>query len=295
MADVVVDFDALRQNAARLGAVHDAVVKELGAVSVSMGDLEANGFSTPTASAAFQRLFAEWKARATDLLETMRDTSDAMTSAAEVHERSDQQHAAAARTAIVGAAGVGAAGRAAAVGKDPGYSVVPGNQATERFRQIDVAKDVRWGRQHGGGDRYAYDQVPGPKGQPITRTQGMQTTVTRDMLRAGKRTTSPPPALKDVMPGYDSRHQLQLGHLWADRLGGPNAARNFVPVHAHTNGGGMAYVEGRVAAAVEQHGRVRLVAFPRYVGDEPIPREILYAWKAPGDSSWTAVNIRNLP
>jgi hypothetical protein len=97
------------------------------------------------------------------------------------------------------------------------------------------------------------------------------------------------------MPGYDNRYKLQLGHLWADRLGGPNAARNFVPVHAHTNGGAMAYVEGRVHAAVKQHGSVELVALPRYVGNEPIPREIFYAWRPTGHGSWTAVNIRNLP
>jgi DNA/RNA non-specific endonuclease len=134
-------------------------------------------------------------------------------------------------------------------------------------------------------------------GQTATRTQGMQVTVTRDLVRpaGAARETQPPPALKTTMPGYDNRYKLQLGHLWADRLGGPNAARNFVPGHRHTNAGGMAYVEGRVAAAVREHGSVRLVALPQYVGNEPIPRSILYAWKAPGETDWTAVTIRNLP
>src|SRR5688572_18395440 len=100
MSDVNVNFDTVQQNAAKLSTVHDEVVNELGTVSARMRDLEANGFSTPTASQQFQQLFSEWKTRATDLLKTMRDASDAMKTAMQMHEQADQAHAQAARSAI---------------------------------------------------------------------------------------------------------------------------------------------------------------------------------------------------
>jgi hypothetical protein len=57
----------------------------------------------------------------------------------------------------------------------------------------------------------------------------------------------------------------------------------------------MAYVEGRVAAAVRQHGSVRLVALPHYTGNKVVPDSILYAWKPEGATSWTTVLIKNAP
>jgi uncharacterized protein YukE len=144
------------------------------------------------------------------------------------------------------------------------------------------------------GARYAYDETT-YRGATFTRTQGMQTTVTRDMLRDVPRTSSPPRALTRYHPGYDNRYKLQMGHLWADRLGGPNAVRNFVPVHPYANGNrGMAHVESMVADAVKHHGSVELVVLPRYFGNEPIPREILYHWRVPG-GQWTAMKIDNVP
>ena len=100
MSDQNVNFDTMQQNASQLSTVHDEVVNELATVSSKMKDLEANGFSTPTASQQFQNLFAEWKTHATELLKTMRDTSDAMKSAMQMHEAADQAHAQAAQSAI---------------------------------------------------------------------------------------------------------------------------------------------------------------------------------------------------
>jgi hypothetical protein len=183
--------------------------------------------------------------------------------------------------------------------KDPRFESVPSNRVDERLRQIDQSKSVGWGRAHGQGDRYAYDRVRLGNGQDATRTQGMQVTVDKSHLRTTARDTSPPADLKSTMPGYrnadGTNNEMQLGHLWADRLGGPNAARNFVPVYPHINGGAMAYVEGRVAAAVAQHGSVRLVALPNFTGNNVVPDSILYAWKAPGAESWTTVLIKNAP
>lgn len=100
MPDINVNFDAVRQNAAKLSTVHDQVVNELAAVSAKMRDLEANGFSTPTASRQFQQLFGEWKTQATDLLKTMRDASDAMKTAMQMQEQAEQAHGQAAQNAI---------------------------------------------------------------------------------------------------------------------------------------------------------------------------------------------------
>jgi WXG100 family type VII secretion target len=188
-----------------------------------------------------------------------------------------------------GAAGGGSGGGRQA--RDPVYSMVPQGQA----RPGEQIAQRSWGQRHADGARYAYDRVPGRDGELITRPQGVQVRVTKDMLPPPPRTTSPPGALKAVMPGYDNRYRLEQGHVWADRLGGPNAARNFVPVHAYANGNrGMAYVEARVAEAVNRYGQVDLVVLPRYVGNEPIPRDIFYAWKVPG-RDWTAMKIDNLP
>lgn len=194
-----------------------------------------------------------------------------------------------------GSGGSGSGNGGAPPAKDPRYDVVDGGQVTQRMNDIEKSPKLGWGQRHANGDQYASDHVVLAGGQRYTRPQGMQVTVTRDLLRQGDRQGSPPPSLKEVMPGYDNRYKLQLGHLWADRLGGPNAPRNFVPVHAGVNGGAMRYIEGQVAAAVKEHGSVRLVALPQYVGSEPIPRSILYAWKVPGADNWTAVNIRNVP
>jgi uncharacterized protein YukE len=100
MSDINVNFDTMQQNAVKLSSVHDDVVSKLGLVSAKMRDLESKGFSTPTASRQFQQLFSEWKTRATDLLKTMRDASDAMKSAMQMHDQADQAHAQAARSAI---------------------------------------------------------------------------------------------------------------------------------------------------------------------------------------------------
>ena len=100
MADQNVDFDTMQRNASQLTTTHEEVITELGTISSKMRDLEANGFSTPTASAQFQQLFAEWKNNATQLLKTMRDTSEAMKNAMQMHEQADQAHAQAAQGAI---------------------------------------------------------------------------------------------------------------------------------------------------------------------------------------------------
>lgn len=98
--DINVDFDAVKQRATRLKTVHDQVVNELGIASRQMRDLESNGFKTPQASQKFQQLFAEWQNNCKQLLQTMRETSDAMNTAMQRHEETEQRHAADAAQAI---------------------------------------------------------------------------------------------------------------------------------------------------------------------------------------------------
>ena len=295
---ITVGYEGLRQAAQELRSGKqelDTTLRELQAV---IDDLTGSGFKTRVASTRFGAHYRQWTDATAKLVGSLDDISRAIQDAQQKHEQADQTLA----------AGVGAIGATAAAGgvartggggrqpKSPSYDVVPGNRVTQRMNEIDRSQKVNWGQQHAAGDRYAYDHVRLPNGDRFTRTQGMQVRLTEDLLRKGRRMGSPPPALKDVMPGYDNKYGLQLGHLWADRLGGPNSAMNFVPLHPGVNGGGMRYIEGQVAAAVKQSGgSVDLVALPQYVGNEPIPRSILYAWKAPGDSNWTAVNIKNLP
>jgi uncharacterized protein YukE len=184
----------------------------------------------------------------------------------------------------------GGGGRRARNDRSPVYSALPTSQnnPTPQIRQR------RWERQHEDGATYAYDQAT-YKGQTFTRTQGMQVRVTKDMLPDELRKTSPPRALTKYHPGYDNRYRIEMGHLWADRLGGPNTVRNFVPLHAYANGNrGMAHVESVVADAIRQHGSAEIVVLPRYVGNEPIPRDVFYAWRVPG-RDWTAMKIDNIP
>jgi WXG100 family type VII secretion target len=283
---VTVGYEGLRQAAQQLRSGKQEFETTLRELQAVIDDLTSSGFKTRVASTRFGRHYRQWTDATTRLVGSLDDISRAIQDAQQKHEQADQTLA----------AGVGArTGGGGRQPKSPSYDVVPGNRVTQRMGEIDLSKKVNWGQQHAAGDRYAYDHVRLPNGDRYTRTQGMQVTVRKDMLPAVPRTSSPPRDLKTVMPGYDNRYKLQLGHLWADRLGGPNVARNFVPVHPRVNGGGMRYIEGEVAAAVERSGSVRLVALPQYVGNDPIPRSILYAWKAPWDSNWTAVNIKNVP
>ncbi|HMG39833.1 MAG TPA: WXG100 family type VII secretion target [Acidimicrobiales bacterium] len=308
---ITVGYEGLQQAANQLRSGKQELVGTLRNLQSVIDGLTSSGFKTRVASGRFGQHHQRWDQSTQELLGSLDEISRAIQDARQKHEQADATLAAgvagigaagvagiatAARRGGSGTTGSGAIGSSGTGGsgrgpRDPGYSVVPENRVRERLREVDRS----WGARHGDGSRSAYDRVTLPNGDRYTRNQGMQVTVTRDMLRDGPRTSSPPPALRESLPGFDSPYRLQLAHLWADRLGGPNVARNFVAGHAHTNGGGMAYVEGRVADAIKRSGSVELVALPHFVGDEAIPRSILYAWKAPGDSSWTAVNIKNLP
>ena len=315
---VTVGYEGLQQAANQLRSGKQELVTTLRNLQSVVDSLTGSGFKTRVASGRFGQHYQRWSRSAEDLVTSLDDIARAIQDAQQKHEQADQALAAgvagiggagaggaavAARRGgggttgsnAIGSSGTGAGGRSGGTGgggrqaRDPVYSVVPENRVRERLRAMDRS----WAPRHADGSRSAYDRVTLGNGTRYTRNRGLEVTVTK--VRDQPRTTSPPQALRDVLPGFESKHKLQLAHLWADRLGGPNVARNFVAGHAHTNQGGMAYVEARVADAVNRSGSVQLVALPHYVGLEPIPRSILYAWKAPGDSSWTAVNIKNLP
>jgi WXG100 family type VII secretion target len=326
---ITVGYEGLRQAAQQLRTGKQELDTTLRELQTLVGDLTSSGFKTRVASTRFGQHHRQWTDATAKLVTSLDDISRAVQDAQQKHEQADSSLAEG--VGALGATAAGAGGAAKAVSgsrsagggggtgggggggtpgggsgpgtgggggrqpKSPSYDVVPGNQVTQRMREIDQSKKVGWGQQHPAGDRYAYDHVKLPNGDRYTRTQGMQVTVRKSMLPDGPRTSSPPRELKKSDPGYDNRYKLQLGHLWADRLGGANASRNFVPVHPGVNGGGMRYIEGQVAAAVNKSGSVELVALPQYVGNEPIPRSILYAWKAPEAENWTAVLIKNLP
>ena len=309
---ITVGYEGLRQAAQQLRSGKQELDTTLRELQTVIDDLTSSGFKTRVASTRFGQHYRQWTDATSKLVGSLDDISRAVQDARQKHEQADSALAAGVgaigATAVAGGVakaasgsrggggGPGGSGGGSRQPKSPSHDVVPANRVTQRMGEIDRSHKVNWGQQHAAGDRYAYDHVRLPNGDRYTRTQGMQVTVRRDMLPAVPRTSSPPRDLKTVMPGYGNRYKLQLGHLWADRLGGPNAARNFVPVHPGVNGGGMRYIEGQVAAAVRQSPQgVDLVALPQYVGNEPIPRSILYAWKAPGDGNWTAVNITNLP
>jgi WXG100 family type VII secretion target len=293
---ITVGYEGLQQAAQQLRSGKDELESTLRDLQSVIDGLTSAGFKTRVASGRFGQCFRQWDSSTNQLISSLDAIARAIRDAQQNHEQTDRSLAEG--VGAVGATGAAAGAAKAALPKDqtkPGWEVVPENQVKQRLGEMDRRR--LWQPEHEDGSRNAYDRVTF-NGKPITRNRGLQVTVRKSMMpesRAG----SPPPAFRENLAGFDQKYpyKLDLSHMWADRLGGPNAARNFIAGHAHTNRGGMAYVEGRMADAVNRAGErgVRLLVLPHYVGDEPIPREIVYAWKGPGDRAWTAVNIENLP
>jgi WXG100 family type VII secretion target len=331
---ITVGYEGLQQAANQLRSGKHELTTILRDLQAVINGLTSSGFKTRVASGRFGQHYRQWDQSTTQLVGSLDDISRAIQDAQQKHEQADQTLAAGvgaigATGAAAGAAraasgrragggggggGSGPPGRGGGGGTGPpgrggsgsgggrgGQEPDPNSRGVDpslrwaRMEQIERDPTLGWGPPHGrGGAQYASDHVRLPNGDRYTRMQGMQVTVNKDMLRPGARESSPPPALKTVLRGYDDKN-LQLGHLWADRLGGPNGPQNFVPVYSHVNGGAMAFMEGQVARAVQQQGSVRLVALPHYAGTGPIPESILYAWKGPQDGVWTVVRIINSP
>lgn len=96
--DINVDFDAVKQAVQKLNTDFDGLINQVASIGSVRRELQSLGLEAPTSGPEFQRIMERYERDARTLLQTTRNTADALNRAVERHEAQDRAQAQEART-----------------------------------------------------------------------------------------------------------------------------------------------------------------------------------------------------